>query len=143
MKKLFTVLFILALCQSAFAYDQYNGRVKYGDYKCYKDGETCEYRRMERSETYHGKACPKRDYQDRSKDAAFYNEMANFLNSQYCRFVPYNIKKYECKYNPGFATIYMENGKVIEASYDPKLPKKRLDEFYVPSMCKLVPMDKI
>ena len=139
---LFVLLFGLILGNIPSAYsiaDLYNGRVKYGTYHCVKDGETCDFERHEGSSTSSGRACPEHISGEDYK--AYNQKMADFLSSPYCQFTPTRVKKYECRYDVGYATVYMENGKVKSASFDPNMPKRDLQTFYEPDKCVEKPME--
>lgn len=141
MKKLLALfLFILISCNmSAFA-----GRTKfddlpYGNYKCVKDGETCDYYIYESGSGGSGRACPQ--IKKGVHPDVHFNEMADLLSSKYCKFTPTRIKKYECQYSSKWsASVYMENGRVISASYSPDMPQRKMQEYYESSKCKPVPM---
>ncbi len=132
---LYILLFGL-LCitmQGAYSYDIYGGRVKYGTYHCVKDGETCNFERYEGGGQISGKACPPYDKNMKFEDR---NEiMADFLNSQYCKFTPTNVKKYECRYDDGRASVYLKEGKVISANHSTTVERKNIQDFYIPNKC--------
>ena len=151
-KKLFSILFIcsIAVVQNAYSYhyDEYKGRVKYGTYHCVKDGKTCDFERIEGSASYGGDACPHFEVKENiSKDKfieerdKFNEQMADFLNSEYCTFTPSNVKKYVCNYDIGYATIYLKNGKVVSASYPNNMPERNLQDLYEPDKCKETEME--
>ena len=145
-KKLFSILFIFSVIaiQNAYSYhyDEFKGRVKFGTYHCTKDGQTCNFERLENTTTYSGAACPRFEVEENISTEKFMEErdrfnelMADFLNSEYCTFTPTNVKKYVCNYDIGYATIYIKDGKVVSASHDPDMPKRDLQDFYEPNNC--------
>lgn len=130
---LFSLLCIIIPSANSYVADLYNGRVKYGSYHCVKNGETCDFERYESSSSMSGKACPPLDknmtMEVRSKIEA------DFLNSKYCSFTPTKVKKYNCKYDDGSATVFIKEGKVISASHSPQLRRPNMQDLYIPNKC--------
>ena len=140
MKKLLALfLFILISCNMyAFA-----GRTKfddlpYGNYTCVKDGETCDFYIYDNGSGGSGKACP--ELKKGVHPDVYFSQMGEFLASKYCRFTPTRVRKYECNYGKWQGTVYLDNGKVISASYSPDMPQRKMQEYYESSKCKPVPM---
>ncbi len=143
-KKIIYFLLFSLLCftaQSAYSYvaDGYNGRVKYGTYNCLKNGKVCYFERFEGSAEMRGDGCPQFEkdmkYEDHKKI------LADFLNSEYCKFTPTNAKKYNCKYDIGSATIIMVDGKVKSASHSDRVKRANLQDFYESDKCVEAPME--
>jgi len=146
MKKVLVVLILVVLSgsQSVFAgNDPYKGKVKSGEYFCQKDGQTCYFTKQGLASGAKGPGCPQMNIKNMDKPevmAKYYNEMAVFLNSDYCKFKPTTVKKYICDYKPGHAEIFVNNKKVISVGGDiDKYPMKQY--FYQPSKCTQVPLD--
>ena len=141
MKKLLALFMFILISANILAFA---GRTKfddlpYGDYKCVKNGETCNYYVHDGSSGGSGSACPmpsKGVHPD-----VHFTELADFLSSKYCKFTPTRVKKYNCNYgNHWTGSVYLKDGKVIEASYSPDMPKRKMQEYYEPSKCKPVQM---
>ena len=137
---LFSFLFITV--QSAYSYvaDAYWGRVKYGTYNCIKDGKTCEFERYESSSTMHGEACPN-FYRSTVPYEVQKKVIADFLNSEYCKFTPTKVKKYKCRYRDGSADVYLKDGRVISASHSTMTPRTNLQDFYDSNKCTETQME--
>ena len=130
------ILFFSLLCiiiQSSYSYvaDLFDGKVKYGTYHCVKDGTTCDFERYEGGSEMSGDACPSLD---RNMKFEEYNKIrADFFSSKYCSFTPTKVKKYNCRYDVGSATVFVKEGKVISVSSS--LSRKNIQEYYEPNNC--------
>lgn len=128
--------------QGAYSYaaDIYNGRVKNGSYHCIKDGATCDFERQEGGSLSWGSACPQ--YNKNLSQEENNKIMADFLNSKYCKYnqsatknTSSVIKKYNCNYDDGYATVFRQGEKVIVVNNPNNLKRAKLEDFYEPDKC--------
>jgi len=133
---LFVFLFFMSAL-NAFSKSRFYD-LPYGDYRCYKDGETCDYYIYENTSGSQGRACPKH------KQGADYDVemdvLADFLSSKYCYFTPTRVKKYNCYHSFGHITIYRKDGRVI--SVTGSFPRSMdIQDTYQPDKCTEVQME--
>lgn len=139
MKK-FTVLILFVFLFFVSTLDAFSKSrfydLPYGDYKCFKDGETCDYSIYEGGSGGQGGACP---ITQRGVQPDVYDAMADFLSSKYCYFTPTRMKKYNCYYPFGHITVYRKDGKVTMVSgHFPR--DMKMQDTYQPEKCTEVPM---